>query len=172
MMRILLIFALFLLSFSISAQDVQTLGVICPTPSQPCDSEAYHFEPHELSFKLPAQLKWQTAHYSEHFYAVILRSVPAIALNDQYDDKPCKGFISETERSAVQAQFPKHKVFTSRNGCFPMVFYTNTNDKYNFVAVYAGKTETDAKQITIRAQEAGFSDANLRKMQVFVDNGH
>lgn len=172
MTRLLVMISLLILHFSTWARDIQTFGIICPTPKQPCNSEAYKFEPHELSFTLPTQLKWQTAHYSEHFYAVILRSVPAVALDEPYDDKPCQGFISEAERLQIQKIFPQHKVFTSRNGCFPMVYYSNINDKYNFVAVYVGKQETEAKQQVELAKKAGFQDANLRKMQAIVDNGH
>lgn len=172
MIRLLLAFFLFSLNFSVLAKDIQTHGVICATPQKTCTSEAYTFEPHELSFKLPPELQWQSAHYSEYFYAVILRSVPAIALDDPHSDKHCKGFISEIDRLDIQTQFPKHKVFTSRNGCFPMVSYSNVNNKYNFIAVYAGKTETEAKRMVEQAKTAGFSDANLRKMQVIVDNGH
>lgn len=171
MIRTLAIFLLFL-NFSAFAKDIQTSGAICSIPENSCQSSTYEFEPHELPFQLPAALEWQSAHYSEHFYAVILRSIPAIARTDPNSDEPCKGFISEKDRLQIQKKFPQHKVFTSRNGCFPMVYYTNVNDKYNFIAVYAGNNETDAKSMVARAKQAGFQDANLRKMQVVVDNGH
>lgn len=172
MIRTTLAIILFLLNFSTFAADIQTSGTICSTPENHCQSDAYQFEPNELSFELPAALEWQSAHYSEHFYAVILRSIPAVELDEPHGDKPCKGFISENERLQIQAKFPHSKVFTSRNGCFPMVYYTHINDKHNFVAVYAGNTETEAKRMVERAKKAGFHDANLRKMQVIIDNGH
>lgn len=163
---------LFCFIFSAHAKDIQTGGHVCASPEQPCSSDAYEFQPNELSFELPETLEWQSAHYSAHFYAVILRNVKAVEMTDPYGDEQCSGFISETKRLEVQAQFPENKVFTSRNGCFPMVYYTHVNDKYNFIAVYAGKNESEANPILAQAKTVGFPDANLRKMQVVVDNGH
>ena len=52
-----------------------------------------------------------------------------------------------------------------------MVFYTGTNEKYNFVAVYAGNNKSEANTVLEQAKQLGFNDASLRKMQVIVDNG-
>ncbi len=120
---------------------------------------------------MPAKLEWQTGHYSADFYAVILRSVKATPAQDINGDEPCKGFIAESERLAVQTKFPEQKVFTSRNGCLSMVLYSNVNDQYNFIAVYAGTNKQAAASVLNKAKSAGFADASLRKMQVIVDNG-
>ena len=168
----ILTIGLFCSTFLAHAKDIQTGGKICAQPEKTCSSTAYEFQPNELSFHLPEKLEWQSAHYSAHFYAVILRSVKAVEMSDPNGDEECKGFISETNRLAVQQQFPENKVFSSRNGCFPMVYYSNVNDKYNFIAVYGGKNESEAGAILAQAKVAGFPDANLRKMQVIVDNGH
>ncbi len=168
--RYLLMLAVILscLNFSVQAKDIQTHGEICPYPAKPCSSSAYEFKPNELSFHLPAQLEWQSRHYSANFYAVILRSVKTV---ETHGDEICKGFIEEFERLAVQEKFLEHKVFTSRNGCASMVYYTKVNDKYNFIAVYAGASKTEATAIITQAKVAGFPDASLRKMQIVVDNG-
>lgn len=163
---------LLFLTVSSHAKDIQTGGKVCPAPTNSCESAAYDFQSHELSFQLPAPLTWQSAHYSASFYAVILRSIKAVAMSDPQSDEECKGFVSENKRLEVQAQFPENKVFTSRNGCFPMVYYTNVDDKYNFIAVYAGNTAAEAETVLKRAKAAGYLDANIRKMQVVVDNGH
>lgn len=159
------------LSFAIQAKEIQTHGKICANPAQPCSSAAYEFQPNELSFQLPAKLEWQSGHYSAEFYAVILRSMKAIPVQDTQGDEVCKGFIEESERLAMQAKFPEQKVFTSRNGCASMVYYKGVDDKYNFIAVYAGADKAEASKVLERVKQTGIKDANLRKMQVVVDSG-
>lgn len=164
--------SIFVLSFSAHAADIQTNGEVCPDPVKPCPVTAYEFQANELPYRLPAQLQWQTAHYSAPFYAVIIRSLKTVEMqNPESGDEVCKGFVEESERIAIQAKFPDHKVFTSRNGCAPMVTYSGVNADYNFIAVHAGKTKAEAADIVERVKQAGFKDANLRKMQVIVDNG-
>ena len=170
-MRFRYILILLAISFSLPAKEIQTGGKVCFNPAQTCSNEAYQFQPHELSFPLPKTLEWQSGHYSADFYAVILRSMKASESHDPMSDAPCTGFVEESERLTVQAKFPDHKVFTSRNGCPSMVYYSNVNDKYNFIAVYAGANKAEATKIVAAAKQAGFTDASLRKMQVIVDNG-
>jgi hypothetical protein len=163
----------FVLSLPAQAVGFQTKGEVCPNPVTSCLATAYEFKANELSYHLPAELKWQTAHYSAPFYAVILRSIKAVQMQDtETGNEECKGFIEESERLTIQAKFPNHKVFTSRNGCAPMVFYSGVNDNYNFIAVHAGKTKAEAANLVEQAKRAGFKDASLRKMQVIMDNGH
>lgn len=170
-MRFRYSFLLLAMSFSLHAKEIQTHGEVCPHPAQTCSSVAYTFQPNELSFHLPAKLEWQSGHYSAEFYAVILRSMKAIPVQDIHGDEICKGFIEESERLAMQANFPEQKVFTSRNGCASMVYYKGVDDKYNFIAVYAGANKAEANKVLTRVKEAGIKDANLRKMQVIVDSG-
>ncbi len=147
---------------------------VCPFPDTPCSSSAYEFAPYDLSFNLPKQLKWQTAHNSVHFYAIIIRSLKAISPEpgNPNDETECGGYVSERERLQVQAMFPCRKVFASRHGC-SMVWYNNVNDQHNFLAVYAGKTYAEANQVLQNVKTTGrFASANIRKMQVVVDNGH
>jgi len=160
-----------LFSTALCAKEIQTKGKICPQPDKPCATKSYQFQPHELSFQLPQNLEWQSGHYSAYFYAIILRSVKISQFADPINDVQCIGFIPETERLAVQAQFGQRKVFTSRNGCSSMVFYTQANDNYNFIAVYAGETKTEATALLRTVKQAGFADANMRKMQVIVESG-
>ena len=162
---------LLLLNFVVEAKEIQTHNKVCANPNQPCKTQVYEFQPNELSFKLPKQLEWQSGYYSAEFYAVILRSIKAREDYNPMDDQPCVDIIDETERLSIQAQFPNNKVFSSRNGCGTMVFYTNTNEKYNFVAVYAGNNKTEANSVLEQAKKFGFNDASLRRMQVIFDNG-
>jgi hypothetical protein len=113
-----------------------------------------------------------TAHYSLPFYAILLRSVKAIPAEDPTE--ACRGYIPEQERLKVQAMFPQRKVFASRNGCFGpgMVWYTNINSEYNFLAVYGGETLAEAQQFLQQLQARGFPDASIRRMQLVVDTSH
>ena len=170
-MRFYYLLLMFVLSFSLHAKDFQTHSKVCSNPDQTCKTEVYDFQPNELSFKLPSKLVWQSGYFSAEFYAVMLRSVKAREDYNPMDDQPCVDIVSETERLDIQAKFPNHKVFSSRNGCGTRVFYTQNNEKYNFVAVYAGEDKTTALTVLEQAKQLGFPDANLRKMQVIFDNG-
>ena len=70
--------------------------------------------------------------------------------------------------------FPERKVFASRFGCARLgqAWYTNTNSDYNFLAVYAGETVQEARQVLQHMHAQGFHDANVRQMQVVVDTSH
>ena len=170
-MRLFYFLGVLIISFSIHAKEFQTHSKVCGNPDKPCQSASYEFQPHELSFKLPNQLEWQSGYHSAEFYAVILRSVKARENYNPMDDQPCVDIIDESERLNIQTQFPNNKVFASRNGCGTMVFYTHTDEKYNFVAVYAGNNKNEANTILEQAKQLGFNDASLRQMQVIVDNG-
>jgi len=145
---------------------------VCGHPDQPCTPPSYEFAAYDLSFNLPAELAWQTAHHSEYFYAIILKSSKAIYPDpaDLEDETECGGYFSEQERLSVQATFPEHKVFAARHGC-SLVWYNNVNQDYNFLAIYAGKTLAEAKKL-LNTVPKKFKGANIRKMQVVVDNGH
>lgn len=147
---------------------------VCPKPEAPCARGSFSFAPYDLSFHLPAELAWQTAHNSEHFYAILLASAKAIHPDpgDPDDETECAGYFSEKERSAVQKLFPDRKVFASRHGC-AMVWYNGVNDQFNFMAVYAGEQLEDARAVLQTVKDTGrFPAANIRKIQVVVDNVH
>jgi hypothetical protein len=78
--------------------------------------------------------------------------------------------VTEAERLQAQAQFPASKVFSMRFNCDDdveeNVSYTNVNDKFGFLAVYAGRTLKEAKARLEQVKAAGrFPGANIRKMQ-------
>lgn len=133
---------------------VVTQGRVCPDPSHPCDG----FKANELSFKIAKPFDFDRGKdVSTPFYAVVLKSAALCS-------------ISEAERLRVQALFPERKVFVHQYFCQDFgdkVTYTNVNEKYGFLAVYAGETEADAKKVLTQARTNGhFPDANIRKMQV------
>lgn len=151
---------------------MQNEGAVCGHPAAPCQPTDQSFmqnifEPFDMTFDLPETLEWHTDYLSESFYAIILKSKKALPDDGPASDQPCAGFFSEDERKAAQKLFPDHKVFASRFGCSGhSIFYTSTNSDYNFMAVFGGATINEAKALLKRVKENGFSDANIRQMQV------
>lgn len=138
------------------ASRVLTHGEVCPDPQRPC-VDMDNFRDNELSFRLKSKFNFDRGQdRSAPFYALILKS-----------GELCK--IPEEERLAIQAAFPSRKVFLHRHFCEDFAdkaTYTNVNRKAGFIAVYAGKTEAEAKQFLAEVKAAGkFPDANLRRMQ-------
>ena len=80
--------------------------------------------------------------------------------------------IPEPERLEAQSLFPARKVFVHQHLCQGFadgVTYTKVNQKTGFMAVYAGETEAQARQVLaeVKAKADGrFKGANLRRMQV------
>jgi hypothetical protein len=139
------------------AKKVVTQGEVCPDPQKPC-TEVERFKPNELSFRIASKFDFDRGQdRSIAFYAVILKS-----------GELCR--IPDEERIAAQGQFPGRKVFLHRYFCEEFgdkVTYTNVNRKAGFVAVYAGRTEAEAKAFLAQAR-AQYPDANLRRMQVVI----
>jgi hypothetical protein len=150
-----------MLCIPVNAEDNR----ICSNPDLPCESEQYTFEKYDLSFKLPEKLTWLNTYQSESFYAILLKSVKTTT------NKGNCQYVAEPERLEIQAMFPNHKVFASHIGCNDvspdMIAYTNVNSGYNFLAIYAGHTLKEAKQLLKEIKKkTKFSDLNVRKMQV------
>lgn len=155
------------------SNEIQTKGKVCGNPSAPCSHSKWKFESNDLSFKLPQTLQWHKNYYSADFYAIILRSQQSVADADgPSGDAKCSGYFSENERMAAQNQFPGNKVFASRFGCYQTgIAYTNVNTDHNILAVYGGKTEKEAQSFLKIVKARGYSDANVRKMQVVLGYG-
>lgn len=173
-MKILKILCLFYLSALVataqSSNEIQTKGKVCPSPVSACGNS---FEDNDLSFHLPSKLIWQRNYYSADFYAVILKSRAAVQDRNVDDDRCSQGYFAESERKKIQLLFLNNKVFASRNGCYmPRVWYDGANNQYEFIAVYAGesKTQADAFLNQVRRRKE-FSDANSRKMKVVYGYG-
>ena len=146
--------AVFLLSLS-SLALADNAGKVQPDPTSACSAKS--FKPHELCFDTPKDEIARAEYLSESFYAIILKTA-----------EPCS--ISETERLETQRAFPGAKVFSMRfqcdDGIDENISYTNVNDKFGFLAVYAGRTMKDAKATLEAVKATGkFQDANIRKMQ-------
>jgi hypothetical protein len=139
------------------AKKVVTQGEVCPDPQKPC-TEVERFKLNELSFRIASKFDFDRGQdRSIAFYAAILKS-----------GELCR--IPDEERIAAQGRFPGRKVFLHRYFCEEFgdkVTYTNVNRKAGFLAVYAGRTEDEAKAFLAQAR-AQYPDANLRRMQVVI----
>jgi hypothetical protein len=95
---------------------------------------------------------------SAPFYAILLQSGP-------------KCSISERSRVAAQAVFPDRKVFSNRFECAGdaenNVRYTGADERFAFLAVYAGDSLSEGNALLTSVAAAGkFKGANLRQLRV------
>ena len=132
------------------------LAAVCGDPAVRCPTSV-EFQPYHLPFRIPPNaVIWET----EKFYAVILKSIP-----DESKGGNCDVFVSEAEREAAQALFPRNKVFASRCTEPGDLFYTNVSEGAQFIAVYAGRTRAEGLALLEKVKATGqFPDANLRRM--------
>lgn len=134
---------------------VVTQGKVCADPNRPCPG----FNDNELSFEIAQPFKFDRGRdRSQPFYAVILKSGPLCG-------------IPASERLQAQKQFPSAKVFVHRYFCDDFgdnVTYTNINEKSGFLAVYAGESDAEARNVLAQARAAGYADANLRRLAVIL----
>ena len=132
---------------------------VCGNPNVTCTT-AFTFEAYDLPFRLSQKA---VIYDTELFYAVILRSVPSPPDN-------CDNYIPEPDRIAAQVLFPNNKVFTSRCVEPGRVSYSNTNEKAQFMAVYAGLTQADANKLLAKVKATGkFPGANVRRMRAMLN---
>jgi hypothetical protein len=145
-----LIVAVALLFSGVAAADSQ--GRVLSGPAAACEA----FKPHQLCFELPSDGLARDEYFSKPFYAIILKTAERCS-------------IAEEERLQVQKLFPAGKVFSAGFECEDpedLIRYTNVNDKFGFLAVYAGATLKDAKKRLAEVTAMNrFPGANIRKMQ-------
>lgn len=113
------------------------------------------FKAHELPFQIPEIIGESK---SVPFYALILKTYSKCSIKD-------------AERLAAQRLFPKQKVFYERNcpddNYEDMISYTSVDYNYDFLAVYAGSTLSEAKKLSAKIKKMNhYPGHNIRKMQV------
>lgn len=148
-------------------ESAQAANAVCPDPAQPCHHRRRKFEAWELPFRLPARIVANKTYSSAPFYAVILKKYEnACDEGLDYDSK------IEAERIALQKKFPK-KVFAEYS-CpnLDAVGYSfegkmDAEGEYvlymNYVAVYAGATEAEARAVFEKVR-ADYPQAELKRM--------
>lgn len=141
---------------------------VCPDPQVPCNIPAKKFAPYELSFRLPGKLTKGKTYESLPFYAVLIKTYAEEACDaDDHTES------IERERLKLQIAYPRNKVFAAYS-CpnLDAVTYTfpgqmDANKErfliMTFIAVYAGKTEADAKQFLTYVRTV-YPSAELKKM--------
>jgi hypothetical protein len=149
---------LFVASSHLFPAGAQRKAAVCGDPTVSCRTGDINFPPHNLPFQIPRNaVIWET----ELFYAVILKS---FLVADEFGE--CERFVSEDERLEAQKLFPRNKVFTSRCTEPGDLYYTNTDPKARFMAVYAGRTRAEANAMLAKVKETGkYPGANLRRMR-------
>lgn len=152
-MKKTLIALLFLPLLALAADD-EPAPKPCYDPAKPCPG----FKDHDLSFPLPTDGVARTQAQSTPFFAVVILTSERCTIN-------------ENRRKEVQANFPDRKVFAMRFKCDDKaennVTYTNSDDSFGFLAVYAGEDRPAADAFLAQVRAMGrFSGANLRRMQV------
>jgi hypothetical protein len=135
--------------------SAEAQGKVRPDPAKSCSDRA--FKPHELCFEIPKDGIARAEYLSETFYAIILKTAERCT-------------ITEEERLQTQKLFPQTKVFSMRFQCDDNIeeniSYTNVNDKFGFLAVYAGPSLKEANSQLAEIKTAGrFPGANIRRMQ-------
>jgi hypothetical protein len=153
--NLLAVATVLLLAFSAPAR---AQGKVQPDPTKPCSHG--DFKPHELCFETPTDGIARAEYLSESFYAIILRSAERCT-------------ITEAKRLEAQRLFPLNKVFSMRHYCDENIeeniSYTNVNEKFGFLAVYAGRTLKEAKARLAEVKTTGlFPGANIRKMKAML----
>lgn len=150
-------------AFVVSAQKrVNNLPKICGNPSVKCRTGNMAFKHYELAFEVPA--RGAVISDSEPFYAIILKTVK---LNSGVN---CENAVSEDERVKIQKLFPNNKVFALKCADAGDVYYTNIANDVSFIAVFAGKSLSEAQNFLTTVQHTGrFGRVNLRKMQALIN---
>lgn len=150
--------------FGINAQKKPAkLGKICGNPQIKCRTGNIVFQKHEIPFESPKSAN-QVIIDSEPFYAVILKTVKLTS------EVNCENAVSEDERSKIQKLFPNRKVFALKCSDAGEIYYSNVANDVNFIAVFAGKTLTEAKSFLKTIQASGkYKGANVRKMQAMIN---
>lgn len=150
-------------SYAQTHRPVRHGAQICGNPKVSCKT-SITFHDNDLSFQVGKDMVIVD---TVPFYAVILKS-------SAVKDDNCDVFIAESDRLAAQALFPDHKVFSSRCTDPENLFYadvTTRNPRYfsethRLMAVYAGKTLAEAKQMLEAVKASGkYPGANIRRLR-------
>lgn len=144
----------------VAAEPTQEVGRVCPDPANPCPG----FRERDLSFVLPTDTAVEAVVArpeirSEPFYAVILRSGASC--------------FPDEERLALQALFPRNKVFAGDlfecddDAEYNYLSYTGVSAGATFLAVFAGTRREEAEAFLTNVRQLDrFPGANLRRMEV------
>jgi len=146
---------------------------VCGRAVDWCDTDVTFWESHDLKIRIKGQQKMWDVYKSKPFYVVVLKRKKAVVSDHIDDDKCLEGYFDNAEIGQVQLYFTENKVFANNDGCHPapMVRYSYFLDG-NFMAVYAGKTRSEANPLLRRAKaKAEYRDAHIAQMHVELCSG-
>ena len=147
--------------FEVSAQQKAKLGKVCGDPTVTCKG-IDNFQPFDLPFEMG---KNSVIYESERFYGIVLKSTKM----DGWGDCENPSF-DEADRLPVQELFPHNKVFTLNCVETGTNYYTGVAQKTAFVAVFAGRTLTEAKKFLKTVQATGeFPGIRVRQIQIGIN---
>ena len=136
-------------------------GKVCGDPTVKCKG-ADNFQAGDLPFDTGKNF---VIYESEPFYGIVLKSVKLADFGDC--QKPS---FKESERVAMQADFEHNKVFALNCLESGSNYYTGVADKTAFIAVYAGRTLTEANQFLKTVQALNkYPGIKIRKMRIGVN---
>jgi len=134
---------------------------VCGDPTATC-KDLDKFQPADLPFDLG---KYVTFYESAPFYGIVLKSVKLPDFGDCNSPS-----FKESERLEIQGLFEHNKVFMLNCVESASNYYVGVAEKTAFIAVYAGRTLTEANKFlkTVRAINK-YSDVRVRKMRVAIN---
>ncbi len=127
-----------------------------------------------LAHSVAQELKWKKegsylVAREEWFYVVIIESKPVKSCSEAGD---ASSQFSSDKRRAVDSLLQTETLITSRHDVPPYVseaeYYDGVNQSFNFLAVYAGKTKSEATKFLkgFKARVGTqFPDAYLRRIR-------
>ncbi len=132
---------------------------VCGNPDAACKGRG-SYQPYELPVEWPENT---VISESEQFYAIILKS----AKHDFNSGQDCEKVYSNEEIQSFQNRYPTNKVFALKCVDPGYNYYTGVGSDFVFIAVYAGKTLTEAnKFLKLVKTDPELSAVKLRKMRV------
>ena len=136
-------------------------GKVCGDPSVKCKG-GENFQPSDLGFDTGKNF---VIYESEQFYGIVLKSKKL----PDFGDCAAPSF-PESERAAIQNDFPHNKVFTQNCLESGSNYYTGVNDKTAFIGVYAGRTLAEANGFLKKVQALNkYPGVRVRKMRIGVN---
>jgi len=148
------------ITIGVVGQKKNKVGKVCGDPMLSCKARD-GFQPNELPFDTG---KNAVIAESEYFYAIVLRSTPALSEMD------CEKPFPESERLDIQQLFRDHKVFALRCDEPGSNYYTGVKSGAPFLAVYAGKTLAEATKFLKDVQATKkFPGVKVRRMKAAIN---
>lgn len=136
-------------------------GKVCGDPIVKCKGQE-NFQPHDLAFDTGKNF---VIYESERFYGIVLKSVKLKDFGDCSNPS-----FKEDARAEIQGLFEHNKVFMLNCVESGTNYYPGVAEQTAFIAVYAGRTLTEANKFLKSVQALNkFPGVRVRRMSVAVN---